>query len=862
MIFHLLGRLLGLHDTQSVEGVSLSLGARWAHDAPAWLLFGCVGLAALAVVFYVRWQGGKGGRHNLPVGPEGASHKLHLTPFPPTRLMLAAIRALTLSLILLALAEPVLVLQVTSRFRAALWLLFDGTDSMNIADDLPAADRARLLQAVGLDESQLAGATAGVTGGSPARAPSGTAGQGGSAAASAAEHGLSRIESVKALVEKKEQNLLARLEKEFRLRGFLFDRANDVRLLDMPQGFASPSDRKQLARQLTAEGQVTAIGGAMEDLARRHATGSLAGLVIFSDFNQNAGAPALEAARQLGVKVYTVGVGPADAVNVAVSLQAPLVTKKDERATLVVTLTSQGLANQQVTVRLAARAIGGGEGPSSPVPIGQRSVRLVDAVQTVAFPFVPDHVGQFEMIAEVDAVPGESARDSHRATREMMVRDDFIRLMYVEYEPTWEWRFIKEVFHRDKLVGMRGFRTFLRSSDPKVRQTNELFLPSISPERSAFFAYDVILLGDMPAAALGSRFCEMVQEFVGNFGGGLVVMAGPRFGPGQLAETPLAKMLPVIVDGSARIRDREPFALVLRPEAALVDFMQLGTDAAENQMAWSNLGRLPWYQPVDRVHPLGEVLAEHPSDTCSDGKTHQPLLALRRYGRGEVVYLASNETWRLRRKFGEQYYRQFWGQMIHRLALSHALGSQKRFVVRTDRRRYQADEQVLLTVEAYDKDFQPLAESAAGGGVLSGELVLPEEAARDGRGTLPLRIPAVRKGLFETRFPVFAGGEHRVRVKDPLGGQVAELTFQVASVSVERQRAVRNVALQQAVADATGGKSYDLTTVDQLPDEIRLARKSETTTEIVPLWNTWFYFFAVVLLLWSEWAVRKWINLP
>ena len=82
-------------------------------------------------------------------------------------------------------------------------------------------------------------------------------------------------------------------------------------------------------------------------------------------------------------------------------------------------------------------------------------------------------------------MPGESARDSHRATREMMVRDDFIRLMYVEYEPTWEWRFIKEVFHRDKLVGMRGFRTFLRSSDPKVRETNELFLPSISPERSA-----------------------------------------------------------------------------------------------------------------------------------------------------------------------------------------------------------------------------------------------------------------------------------------------------------------------------------------------------------------------------------------
>ena len=356
MIFQTLGRMLGLGDAQSVEGAGLSFGTRWAHDAPAWLLFGCLGLAALAVAFYARWQLGKYRRWRLALavirpdpepdlagpgrtGPGAAGHQ----PLPCGALVVVR------------------------------------RDRQHEHRRQPVRGRPRrLTQALGLKE-----------GASKADASKGEA--------SAAERVLSRIESVKALVERKERNLLARLEKEFRLRGFLFDRASDVRLLEMPEGFASPSDRKQFTGQLTADGQVTAIGGAMEDLARRHATGSLAGLVIFSDFNQNAGAPALEAARQLGVKVYTVGVGPADAANVAVSLQAPLVTKKDERATLVVTLTSQGLSNQQITVRVAARPIGAGEGPASPVPIGQRSVRLVDAVQTVAFPFVPDRVGQFEI---------------------------------------------------------------------------------------------------------------------------------------------------------------------------------------------------------------------------------------------------------------------------------------------------------------------------------------------------------------------------------------------------------------------------------------------------------------------------------
>src|SRR5690606_35469875 len=100
------------------------------------------------------------------------------------------------------------------------------------------------------------------------------------------------------------------------------------------------------------------------------------------------------------------------------------------------------------------------------------------------------------------------------------------------------------------------------------RQTNELFLPTLTPKRSDFFANDVIFLGDMPASALSDRFCEMTKEFVSNFGGGLVVIAGPRFGPGELANTPLADMLPVVVDPNSRLRDfkDKPFSLRITAE--------------------------------------------------------------------------------------------------------------------------------------------------------------------------------------------------------------------------------------------------------------------------------------------------------
>ena len=261
------------------------------------------------------------------------------------------------------------------------------------------------------------------------------------------------------------------------------------------------------------------------------------------------------------------------------------------------------------------------------------------------------------------------------------VIDDFLRLMYVEYEPTWEWRFIKEVFHRDPLVGVRGFRTFLRSSDPNVRTSDPLFLASIAPKRSEFLANDVIFLGDMPASALNERFCDLAREFVTQFGGGLVIISGPRFGPGQLAETKLADILPVVVDPLGPAARRSP--VPSRTDARCHDnykFMQLGESDPSGEASrrgWDNMGPMPWYQPVKWKHPLATVLAEHPTDLTADGKSHQPLIAIREFpSGGKVVYLGFNETWRLRRQIWRAVLPPILGpdDPVHRPEQSHRAG--------------------------------------------------------------------------------------------------------------------------------------------------------------------------------------------
>jgi hypothetical protein len=722
-----------------------------------------------------------------------------------------------LSLLIVVLAEPVLELSYTDRPKPLLWLLADSSDSMNLIDD-PSTGSPGAISRADLVRKTLGG----------------------------------------------EAGLANRLSDKFRVQAFTFDRPESVRQLDLekldlsvkPPGTAASA--KPADGSYAATGTATALGSAFEDLRRRYPAQDLSGVVVFSDFVQNAGSPAGEAAEELGVPIFAVGLGPTAAADLAVELDAEPTVKKAERVTFTAVVRQNGLSGRTAVLRLVAAPA---DRPTETRTVGTKELPL-DAPQMVTeFAVTPDEAGRFVYTLECDMLPGETVAENNLASRNVTVTDDYLRLLFVEYEPTWEWRFVKEVFHRDRLVGLRGFRTYLRSSDPTVRKTNELFLDTFPPPRDEFFQYDVIFLGDMPASALPGRFAEMTQEFVSQFGGGLVVIGGPRFGPQALAGTPLADMLPVVPDASLQRRDA-PFRLNLTPAAAEFDFMRLGETDAENHAAWQNLGELPWYQPVRRIEGTAVVLAEHPTDVTSDGRTKQPLIARRQYGAagGEVVYLGFNETWRLRRKYGEKYYRQFWGQLIYRLGLGHARGADKRFVIDSlPETPFRPDDEVPFTVRAWDRNFERLTEADVPNGSLAAELIR-RGAAED--ETTSLALPMSRPGVFETKLAIYKPGDYRLRVTDPLTNEPHEARFSVADVSAERRVAVRDAGLQRRLADAVpGGRAYELSEIGRLVEEFNPPRRTRTTTELISLWDTWLVFGLFVFLLMAEWLLRKRVNL-
>lgn len=846
-----LAKLFRLRENvESIDSHAVSFAEPWARLSAGIVVALAVLAFALSLAFYLRGQsrGVRGGR-----------------------LLLACCRGGLLALLVVVLGDPVFRIAYTHRPKPLLYLLFDGTDSMAIADRFAEDERRKLDAAVGIAPTSPGTSASN----SPSEMP-----------------GPTRLEYVQSLVRSRESALVAKLQERFRVKCFQFSRRDEVDAIAI-DGDDETIDGEKLAAALSSRGQVTNLASALASLAGKHASSRLAGVVIFSDFDQNAGGPAAGGptmpAERLGVPIYAVGVGPERARDAKAEVSFAAVMRQGDKRTISVSVEQQGLENRPATVRVVAKRLSGGEegrAEAEPIQVGSREVVLSSGTLVESFDFVPSEPGVYDVTGELVPLAEETATDNNRATRKLQVLDEYVRLLFVEYEPTWEWRFIKEVFHRDPLVGVKGFRTYLHSAHPTVKQNHELFTSSLTPPtRSEFFKNDVIFLGDIPANVLTKGFCERLEEFVGEFGGGLVVMAGPRFGIGQYArptgnpefDEALAKihaMLPVEADPNAGIRER-PFRIEITPLGRRTEFMRLtgavgrgsASGAEDDVGGWEALGALPWYQPVRAVRgPDVSVLATHPTDVCPEGdKQLQPLIAARKYGSrgGQVVYLGFNETWRLRRKYGELYYQQFWGQLIHQLGFSHELGGEKRFVVRTDndQLRYQAGDKVTLSVEAYDEEFKPLDTDRAA--KLSYRLTRPNRASQGGETTEELSLPLVHAGRYETRFPVFAEGTYRVQVKDPIAGQwKPPISLVVASRSAERRSAVRNVAVQDLLATQTRGRSYDLTTVANLPADIEGLARSEQVVEVHKLWSTWPCFILVVTLMLGEWLGRKLVNLP
>lgn len=417
------------------------------------------------------------------------------------------------------------------------------------------------------------------------------------------------------------------------------------------------------------------------------------------------------------------------------------------------------------------------------------------------------------------------------------------KVLWVEYEPTWEWRFAVRALARGN--DCVQVRSFVRSVDPQVRESNPRWVASLALPRAELLDYDVIVLGDVPASMLSSHFTGLVRELVVRFGGGLVLACGPRFGPAQLSDTPLAGLLPVEAEPGSRRLDTLPYEPLLTPRAKTRAFSLPLCEVGQRHTRLE----FEWYHPLAALGRGAEVLAVHPHARTTRSAQALPLLTAARTGRGRVVWLGVAETWRLRRASPELHVR-FWSELVAWAGEEHARWLSGRLSLRADRAEYTAGEEALLFIEAYDTSFRPLASSAAR--ELQLELVPPAGARPQQVG-----LACQRPGQFIARVRLAVAGDYVVRVREGEAGDHAAITLRAWAASPERRGTPRRQDVQHELAQATQGRSYTRQTAARLVDDLPRGGRRHLEVREWPLAHQWPVYLLLIGLLFCDWKWRR-----
>lgn len=812
--------LLGIDTPSGTSLVGLDFGARgW------WLLavtlIGLVLFGAAAAGLY--WLESK----RLSVG---------------RRLTLAILRTLLLTLLLVLIFRPVVLAEFEGRRPRPVVLLLDNSQSMSQADKrLTAADRVRVAIAHGLLPATISLADASLSN-IPDATPKDPA----------------RIDLVKAVLRDGKRDLLGQLQKIGPLRSATFgsqlrsvlEEGKPVASAPGESPAASAPGAKSLLGFLTATEEKTALADAINEILQRKDGDLPAAIVVATDGQDNASKLTLiEAAQEcarLQVPLHIYGVGSTEGGTLFLKdALVPDTIFYDDTVALPVRWRAEGFKKGtiHVVVKLGEKVVADKE---FPVKTG------ADTVETLSFTPAKGKESEEKLDLTVQIRLKENDAFKDKLIRPVRLSDSKVKILYIEYSPRWEFKFLQPALIRDRRVEAHFI---LIHGDPKLMKSGKPFLPEF-PTREELLKYDLIILGDIPASYLGPQKMEWIKEYVRDFKGGLILIAGRQNAPRTFDGTPLAELLPVEflpvefkLDTGQRTQSYVP---VLTTAGESSDMLMLADAPPDNQQVWKNVPGFHWYYPVTKLRPAATALLVHP--TAKMGDQPMPLLATQYYGKGQVLFLGTDETWRWRWNTQDKYFGRFWGQVIYQLGLPHLLGdSSKRVQAALERSEAILGRPGAIYVRLLDRDFRPLQDEE----VTATLDYLDAKAGQERNRKVTLRKIPGRAGDYRVVLENDQPGRFELRVKDQEG------TFQYRVNLPPRHELEESGLAEEPLREAaqlSGGKFYREEDLHHLPAQVQPRLIGFTLRQEVLLWNG-IGFIVFLGLITAEWLIRKFSDL-
>lgn len=646
--------------------------------------------------------------------------------------------------------------------------------------------------------------------------------------------------------------LLSELQKQHKVKFYVVSSsARPLAEVDKPEDVASALASVNAVK---AAGEQSRLGAGVRQVLTELRGVAPTAILILTDGQTTEGeglARAAEFAARKGVPIYTIGVGdPEPARDLELTdLLVDDVVFVDDLIRFQAKLLSRGFAGQEVTIRLRQRE------KDSQDPSAMRDLESIRVQappdgqpKRIEIGHRPKETGDITYIVEVEPRPRELQQENNKVERTINVRKEKLRVLFVDGEPRYEYRYLKNYLERDETIDLN---VVLLSSDPEYSEQDRSALPTFPAAKEDLYGYDVIVIGDADPSFLSTAQMTNLAEFVTEKGGGVLFIGGENFNPLAYKGTPLEILLPIDLaearNPTAVGTSIDAFRPVLTAEGRTSPIFRFGDDEVSSFQIWANLPELYWFLEAPHKKPGAFVLAEHPSLQGTDGKL--PIFMYQFVGTGKSMLNAVDDTWRWRLRVGDRYFGRFWIQTIRFLARSKLLG-QRQAEISTDRRRYERSQPVRIQVRFPNPAAAPA----------SGEVQVQVERKGHRFSNVTLKRSPGARNVFEGALSQAQEGEYEIRMVPLPGmeGGIPTTSFRVEPPASEMERVPMNQPELVRTAEKSGGKFYTAVNTDSLLRDLPKPQKVPLDTDPpIPLWNTWPMLTLFLCLLTAEWVLRK-----
>ena len=459
----------------------------------------------------------------------------------------------------------------------------------------------------------------------------------------------------------------------------------------------------------------------------------------------------------------------------------------------------------------------------------------------------PREVGERTLTLKLPAESDEALRDNNEQKFHVSIRLETLKVLVVDSLPRWEYRYLRNALERDP-----GVEAHCILFHPGMDTGGgRLYLSAFPGSKEALSRYDVIFLGDVGIGddELTENDATLIRGLVEQQSSGLIFLPGKRGRQLTFANSPLADLLPVVLDAT------RPGGVTVQNEANL-QLTALGSthfltrfeaDELLDAELWKNLPGYFWSAAVERARPGTDVLGVHAGIRSANGQ-RMPLLATRQAGSGKVLFMGTDSAWRWRRGVEDKYHYRFWSQVVRWMAHQRHLSEKDGIRLSYSPEAPQLGDTMFLQSTVLDASGFPIQEGP----------VLAKITAPSGR-TEQATLNTVEGGwgVFKTSFTPSESGTYRIQVSSARHGRSLDTDILVSRPELEKVGQPINMQVLREISQISHGATKSVSALPELIREISLLPEVTENERRTRIWSNPWWGGTILALLCIYWVGRK-----